>query len=172
MLMNLFTIAASDMDVIIGIIAVVGWVLAQIFSKKKNAPTQQEEPHPESGVPLDPREELRKFFEGLDKPAKPAMAPPAFEQKPYQEAPKHRAYKSKTRTLSAQDRANDGASESVLILPEGVALATATVPLLIKHPRLSSIPELQSPIALRNFIVMNEILGKPIALRQDQEAKF
>ena len=67
---------AADMDVIIGVIAVVGWILAQIFGKKKGDPSQQEESPPPTGTTLDPRDELRKFFEELEKSAKPQAPPP------------------------------------------------------------------------------------------------
>ena len=168
--MSSFFIAASDMDVIIGIIAVVGWILAQVFGKKKGDSPSQEESPPVAGTSLDPRDELRKFFEDLEKTAKPPpppqpVAPPPVPHPPHREKPVRRSPEPRAETLSSQKRPAYSAAESALaftgrLTPPGLSPALAT-PI---HPPV--FPELRNPLALRKYIVANEILGKPIALRQ------
>jgi len=166
--MNLFSIAASDMDVIIGVIAVVGWILSQILSKKKIDPSQQEGSTPEAGTSTDPREELRKFFEDLEKTNKsPAPQPPAVPPAP---PPHHRTHKEKfarriheprIETLSIQQSLAVSTTEASpafqgMVTPKPLATPT--------HPM--AMPELRNPTTLRKFMIANEILGKPVALRQ------
>jgi len=168
--MNLFPIAASDMDVIIGIIAVVGWILSQIFGKKKVDPSHPEGSTPDSGPALDPRDELRKFFDELEKTAPPAaapppVAPPPLQQKLPRENAVRRTMESRGETLSSQQRPIASPVESrqaypVMIEPLFSSRTTGRP----TYP--ATRPELRNPAALRKFIIVNEILGKPIALRQ------
>lgn len=167
--MNAFFIAASDMDVIIGIIAVVGWILSQIFSKKKGGPSQQEESPPQPGTTLDPRDELRKFFEELEKSAKPQplpppVPPPVLQPKVRREKPVSRSPEPRPETLPAQSRPAYSAAESAqaftrmgTVPSHPPAMASASLP--------PTLPGLREPHALRKYIVATEILGKPIALR-------
>lgn len=163
--MNAFFIAASDMDMIIGIIAVVGWILAQIFGRKKGDPSRQEESPPQPGTTLDPRDELRKFFEELEKSAKPQpLPPPVLQPKVRREKPVSRSPEPRQETLPAQSRPAYSAAESAqaftrmgTVPSHPPAMASATLP--------STLPGLRDPQALRKYIVATEILGKPIALR-------
>ena len=158
------------MDLIIGIIAVVGWVLAQILSKKKGGSSQQEESQSGSGTPNDPRDELRKFFDELEKTAKQPIAPlpvapPPPPPKQHQEKPTRRSYEPRTETLSSQNRPAYPASESARIYMEKVTPATFFHP-IPSHVSSPAMPELRNPASLRKFIIASELLGKPIALRQ------
>jgi hypothetical protein len=168
--MSSFFIAASDMDVIIGIIAVVGWILAQVFGKKKGDSPSQEESPPVAGPSLDPRDELRKFFEDLEKTAKPQappqpVAPPPLQHPPHREKPVRRSPEPRSETLSSQNRPAYSAAESALAFTERVT-PPGLSPALVTPVRPPVFPELRDPLALRKYIVANEILGKPIALRQ------
>lgn len=169
--MTLFPIAASDMDLIIGIIAVVGWVVAQLFSKKKSASPHQEESPPESGAPIDPRAELRKFFDELEKTAKQPTAPRPVAPTPpphkqHKEKAARRSHEPRMETLSSQSRPAYPASESARVFTGIDAPVTFTRTLPIPAHG-ASMPELRNPVALRKLIIANEILGKPIALRQN-----
>ncbi len=69
-------IASSDFDILIGVIAAIGWVVMQIMgkaSKTKTPPSTHmagaagPETPPENAGPLsDPAEELRRFFQRLE----------------------------------------------------------------------------------------------------------
>lgn len=64
--MNLFSLALTNMDAIIGIVVVVFWIVIQIANRKegKNAPPQTPAG---PGDPTNPQDEIRKFFEQLEK---------------------------------------------------------------------------------------------------------
>ncbi|MEI6564660.1 MAG: hypothetical protein WCO42_10190 [bacterium] len=163
--MDLFPIAASDMDVVIGIIAVVGWVLAQIFGKKKADPSPPEGSTPDSVPSLDPRDELRKFFDELEKTAPPPVAPPPLQQKSPREKTVRRVTESRGETLSSQRRPitlPDESSQACPAMIEPLLSSRTTV----RSDPPATMPELRNPAALRKFIIVNEILGKPIALQQ------
>ena len=168
--MTLFPIAASDMDVIIGIIAVVGWILAQIFGKKKGDPSQQTESPPEAGPSLDPRDELRKFFEDLEKAGKPQappppVAPPPQLPHPHKEKPVRHRPEPKRESLSPQNRPVYSAAESAQAFAR-MSPSPIHSPAMATRTHTPVFPELRNPHALRKYIVATEILGKPIALRQ------
>lgn len=168
--MNLVFIAASDMDVIIGIIAVVGWILAQIFGKKKaDSPPPGESP-PEAGAPVDPGEELRRFFEEIEKKVKPPtlpqpVAPPPLQQKPHREKSSRQSHEQRHETLSSQTHPAEPAAEAAQVF-QAERVASFASSRTLARPAPSAMPELRNSITLRKFIIANEILGKPIALRQ------
>jgi hypothetical protein len=169
--MNLFLIAASDLDVIIGIIAVVGWILAQIFGRKKGDPSSQEGSPADSSTPIDPQDELRKFFEGLEEKVKaPApqrpVAPPPLQQKTHKEKSVRRSHEPQTETLSSQLRAEYQVPVSITAFQAAVEQPALTQGGGKPTRCTSAMPELHNPVTLRKFIIANEILGKPIALRQ------
>ncbi|MEI8140158.1 MAG: hypothetical protein WCI03_09860 [bacterium] len=172
--MNLFLIAASDMDVIIGIIAVIGWILAQIFGRKKGDPSRQEGSPSESSPPLDPQDELRKFFEGLEEKVKPPappqrpVAPPPLHQKTHREKSVRRSHEPQMETLSSQIRGENQMLESVTAFQATVVQPALTQGWNKPTRCTSAMPELHNPTTLRKFIIANEILGKPVALRQGQ----
>lgn len=159
------------MDVIIGIIAVVGWILAQIFGKKKaDSPPPGEGP-PEAGTPIDPGDELRKFFEEIEKKVQPPslpqpVSPPPIQHKPHREKTSRRSHEQRQETLSSQHQPHYSAAEAAQVFQAG--WGTPPVPSRgMSRPALpSTLPELRNPLSLRKFIIANEILGKPIALRQ------
>lgn len=64
--MNLLPVALANGDVIIGIIIAIFWIAAQLANRKagKNAPPQ---PPSAPGDPTNPQDEIRKFFEQLEK---------------------------------------------------------------------------------------------------------
>ncbi len=161
--MNPFFIAATDTDLIIGVIAVVAWIISQLFSKKIEDPSQQEGPTSEPGPSIDPRDELRKFFDELEKAAKPQpppqpVVPPPVTVKKIREKPVRPMPEVRKETLSAQARPT-----CPVVNPEPLFQEKITVAAPIHIPVL---PELRNPIALRKFIIANEVLGKPVALRQ------
>ena len=167
--MNLFPLAASDMDVIIGIIAVVGWILAQIFGKKKVDPSNPEGSTPETGSSPDPRDELRKFFAELENAAKPPapqpVAPPPLQPRAHKEKVVRRNQEPRAEPLSSQNRPVYSAVESAQVF-QGMGSRPSVSRSLPKPIPTPAMPELRDPLALRKFIIANEILGKPLALRQ------
>lgn len=171
--MGLFFIAASDLDMIIGIIAVVGWILAQIFGKKKADDSPQGPVSPDSSPSLDPRDELRKFFDELEKVNKPqetgrtAVPPPPLQQAPPRERPVRRIQASEPRvaTITHQPQPDYTTFNTPLAF-HAMQEAIPSVPAIVVKPTQSPImPELRHPRSLRKFIIANEILGKPVALR-------
>ena len=62
------------MDMVIGVIAVIGWILAQIFGKKKGETPPGETPA-DTAVPTDSRERLRQFLDELEGVHKPHEVP-------------------------------------------------------------------------------------------------
>lgn len=176
--MNLFPIAATDMDMIIGLIAVVTWILAQIFGRKKTDSTPRG-PAPDSTSPVDPRDELRKFFEEMEKTMKPAaepkpsappppLPPPRSHSHPRREAGRSRAFAPPAVAPQEQSLPVPSAQEAAQAFMEpptgkGPASLVASVPLPHRPPVIEGI---QDPASLRKMIVTMEVLGKPVALRQ------
>ncbi len=168
--MNPFIIAASEYNVI-GIIAFVAWILFQLFGNKKGGPSHQEGASPETGSPADPRDELRKFFEELEKstttieePQRP-VTPPPLRQTPPREPPPRRLPETRIEARPTQVRPTYAAPDAAYTLPELPVPSTLSKSRAKPH-QPSTMPELHNPVALRKFIVATEILGKPIALRQ------
>lgn len=84
-------IAVTDFDTIIGVIAVVAWLILQAVAKsRKNDRSASPPPPPpgQAGEPVSPQDDLRRFFEELEKnlnqssrpaaPAQPPGLPPAI----------------------------------------------------------------------------------------------
>jgi hypothetical protein len=172
--MNPLTIAASDVNVL-GIIVFVVWILYQLFSlgRKKEGSPQQEGSSQESGGPVDPRDELRKFFEELEKstttvetPQRPPTPPP-IRQTPRREPPPRRPMQQRTETRPAPVRPEPPVARPVITFPEPPIPALPLKPRAVPLATTSYTPELNTPVALRKYIVATEILGKPIALRQN-----
>ncbi len=82
-------IAVTDFDTIIGIIAVVAWLIIQAVAKSRKSDTSAPPPPPppgRAGEPVSPQDDLRRFFEELEKnlnqqsqspaPSQPAAPPP------------------------------------------------------------------------------------------------
>lgn len=66
--MSLLPIAATNMDAVIGVIAVIAWIIVQALSRKTEKPNQSPRPAvPPAGDSTNPQDELRKFFEDLEK---------------------------------------------------------------------------------------------------------
>jgi len=180
--LNLFPIAASDMDVIIGIIAVVGWILSQVMGRKKGGDPSA----PPDGEPTpseNPQDELRKFFEEMGKTVKPQAEvkppppPPPVPTRAHtqqkrerpiprirkQEEPKPREMMRPAPVVMAEP----GIFSEPEIVPRFALPATATS----SSNKISMLmPEIQDPVALRKMIITLEVLGKPVALRNGSPA--
>lgn len=168
--MNLLFIAASDMDMIIGIIAVIVWIVSQLFGKKKVDSSSPEESTPESATPADPRDELRRFFEELEKSTKPResqspASPPPLHPKPTRETPARRLPALTVAPPPSPPPAPEYRVTDTPWTPPDSPLS-ALPATIVKPQTISSIPELRDTKALRKFIIANEILGKPVALKQ------
>lgn len=171
--MGLFFIAASDLDMIIGIIAVVGWIIAQLFGKKKTEGSPQEPSAPDAPPSLDPRDELRKFFDELEKANKPAESsrptamPPPLQQAPPREKPVRRVHVHEPRveSFSPSPRPDYTALATPLTFQVAHETAPSSRAAVVERIQSPAMPELRQPGALRKFIMANEVLGKPVALR-------
>ncbi len=171
--MNFLPIAASDMDIVIGIIAVVGWILAQIFGRKKSG-APSETPPQESTRPANPQDELRKFFEEMEKNLNPQAEPkPVAPPPPPVPSPRrHIHFKSEKmhsrayEPIPTHDVPVVTAREAAQAFMEASPQSPATVPLMTATlaPR-PPIEGIRDPWALRKMIVTMEVLGKPVALR-------
>jgi|GEM_PF-2000658 len=174
--MNFLPIAASDMDMVIGIIAVIGWIVAQVLGKMKGgdktAPPPSEAPTPTT----DPQDELRRFFEEMEKTLKPKPEPkpvsvpvPPPPVRPSRARHEHVAIPLRVQPAApAVDRETpmQTAEEAARVFMRTLERA-ATVPAVPTFPQPCLVPEgLRDPQALRKMIVTMEVLGKPIALRQ------
>ncbi len=169
--MKFFPLAASDTDMIIGIIAVVGWILAQIFSKEKGAPTHPKGTPQTARTPPDPTEELRKLFDELKKEEKPAPPPPLTAISPMQynlpkEKSAHRIHEPRTETLASQKRSVYFDVEPVPFSPVKI-IPELNPRSLVAPTHNSALPRLGTPLTLRKYIITNEILEKPIVLRPE-----
>lgn len=83
-------IAVTDFDTIIGVIAVVAWLIMQAVAKSRKNDRSAPPPPPPgpAGEPVSPQDDLRRFFEELEKnlnqasrpapPAQPPELPPAI----------------------------------------------------------------------------------------------
>jgi hypothetical protein len=171
--MNFLPIAASDMDVIIGIIAVIGWIVAQVMGKKKAG--DKTEPTPgETALPTDPQDELRKFFEEMEKTLKPAEQPRTVPPPPLP-TPRPHPKPRWDRPVATQSHA----VESVPAYPPSLQSAQEAARVFMKAAEraaaVPTIPTVPKPtlvlegfhdrLALRKMIVTMEVLGKPVALR-------
>ena len=176
--MNVFPIAASDMDVVIGIIAVVGWILSQVLGRKKGGDPSAAPPDGEPTPSANPQDELRKFFEEMGKTVKPQA-----EVKPVPPPPPlpSRAHTQQKRERPIpRIRKQEEPRPQVLTRPEPVVMAPSA---LFNEPEIAQryalpatvtssanrvsllMPEIQDPTALRKMIITMEVLGKPVALR-------
>ena len=170
--MNFFPIAATDMDMVIGIIAVATWILAQIFGRKKSD-TPPDSPSQAPGLPTDPQDELRKFFEdmargGSPEPRPAAPHPPLPPPRTHVHVKREKAWIRVPEPSPAQDVPVLTAREAApafmdpgIPIPATVPVVTSTLP-----PRPPVIEGIQDPLALRKMIITMEVLGKPVALRQ------
>lgn len=174
--MTLFPIAATDMDVIIGIIAVIGWILAQVLGRKKEG-TPSERPPDSTTAPADPQEELRKFFEEMERSLKP---PPPPEPEPARPPPLPASPPRRRRAPAPQPVAMAAAPVAEVLEPpvraaaeaaqafiHATTVATARAGVAPSLPPQSPLmlEGLHNPAALRTMIVAMEVLGKPVALR-------
>lgn len=174
--MTSFFIAASNMDMIIGIIAVVGWILAQILGKRKGATPPQDNSTPEGAPTSDPRDKLRKFFEELEKPAEelaPAPLKPTAPSGQFKTRPPPTGI-SPGMLHPAQPQKpthNTGTPPDLRCrsYPESIGPAEPSLLQQAARDKLHPLHSLPMPgfrnlAALRQFIIASEILKKPIAL--------
>lgn len=165
------------MDMIIGVIAVVVWIVSQVLSRKKDgtgSPSAPGEPAP----PSDPQEELRRFFEQIEKsthppvevkPAEPPPLPPALPRVQAQLKRQHATHHvPHPAPLPAPPLPGAAPVLPLSAIPEPSSLPLTvpqqgSAPVSVYSPALL---QLHDPIALRRMIVTMEVLGKPVALRQ------
>jgi len=166
------------MDMVIGVIAVVIWIATQIAGRKKPG---DQTPEQMPGPVAEPQDELRKFFEEIEKNIKgpvetaPAQPPPKPVMVPVRPPPsipaqapvRATSWTSHAETTPLRTFATAparAADDSAPVVPGKIKPARPAIspPLSITSPLM---PELRDPIALRKAIVALEILGKPVALR-------
>ena len=176
--MGFFPIAVINSDLVIGIIAVIGWLLAQGLSKKGKAQPPPPASSPGPGEPTSPNDDLRKFFENLEKgltgqaeqPAQPARTevrqPPLLQRT---ERPDIRPEPME------RPQAAGPSAPTLTSLP-------AIVPILAlsaqeSAERWKSTPNkwataFSNPENLKQMIVATEVLGAPLALRKTRSTLF
>jgi hypothetical protein len=160
-------IAVVDMDLVIGVVAVIVWLIVQAVGKKnKDAPSST----PMPSEPMDsssPGDELRKFFEDMEKaggaePPQPVVPPPPPPRRAAR--PKHAA------------RAHVQAPPEETILPPPLvpvsaspqnapALVPIMEPIKLHAPTHKWAKGYACPENLRKMMVAREVLGPPLALR-------
>ncbi len=175
--MNLFPLAASNMDMIIGVIAVIVWIVSQVLSRKKDgtgSPSIPGEPAP----PTDPQDELRKFFEQIEKathppaatqpiaPPPPPPVPSRVHSQPNRHPAAHRTHLKEPPAppLSTPAPIMEQAPERILE-PSFFPRLASSVKIVLPSDYSPVIRDLHDPVALRRMIVTMEVLGKPAALR-------
>ena len=138
-------IAVTDFDTIIGVIAVVAWLIMQAVAKSRkndrSAPPPPPPPGP-AGEPVSPQDDLRRFFEELEKnlnqsarpapPAQPPELPPAIP------APA-RVARPAPKVTAASQHARPAAS----LRPAPVAPGAPVVPQVTEPLVITSAPEPQ-----------------------------
>jgi hypothetical protein len=179
--MGTLPLAAIDMDMVIGVIAVVGWIIAQILSKKgKSASPPPSIPSTgEHGQPLGTQDELRKFFQDLEKglsgqaerPMPPPPPPPARDR-PH---PRHARHSEMPRSRGTVQPPSPVslAEPSLVVMPEVLlpAPATENAQRWTKNQHKWSVG-FTHPDTLRQMIVATEVLGAPLALRKPRSIPF
>lgn len=179
--MNFLPIAASSLDTIIGIVAVIGWILIQVLGRKKNGESG-DAPPPSDPSGNDPQDELRKFFEEMEKTLKPEppkpvsapstpppLVPPPLVRnvRPKREPNTVQAHNSRMEPSTLEERPLKSAEEAAQAFMKTVSRA-ATIPRMAipeVQPGYIVPDELRDPVTLRKMIVTMEVLGKPVALR-------
>lgn len=181
--MNLLPIAASNGDLIIGVIAVVIWIATQIAGRKKPG---EQNPEQTPGPVANPQDELKKFFEEMEKNLKgePEAPPPlpkpvqvrptlAPAKRPPPPIPSQHPERAVTWTKSVEPKpvpvmamapVRTAEESARVFLREAKSVRAAAIPTPVFAPS-PLIPELRDRVALRKAIVAMEILGKPVALR-------
>ncbi len=172
-----FQTFAISGDALIGLIAVVVWIVLSVAGKRAK-PEQKTTPPPLTPTPGDgqsPQDELRKFFETLEK----NMGAPATEETPpVQQAPRApvRARKAvpapsvaayyappAPASLASPEPAQAPVPEAPAATPSPVPLAVA--PAHRAPPRIQ-LDALRSRQGLQYAIVAAEILGSPVSMRR------
>lgn len=192
-------IAAVSVDAVIGIIAVVVWLILQGAAKRGGSNTPNQPTPPPSpgnaGDPVNPQDDLRRFFEELEKglsrqaqpPEPPATAPqqpppiPPVRQRSVTQAHLHREEVSARQPVRAAKPASSPQPATVAPAvrpaagftwsPQFPETASAITTLRISdHPEHSdkqrAPSQYRSRKSLRQMIVGAEVLGKPVALRR------
>ena len=177
--MGFFTIAVINSDLVIGIIAVIGWLIAQGLSKKSKAPPPR--PPPVSSGPGEatrPADDLHTFFENLERgltgqleqPAPPARAevrPPPLHHHPE----RHHVRIESLEQPRAAERPAPALTPFPAITPRSALLAPQGA------ERWKSTPNkwaaaFSNPSNLKQMIVATEVLGAPLALRKTKSTVF
>ena len=192
-------IAAISFDAIIGIVAVVAWLVIQGAAKRggSNAP-RPPPPGPGEDDQQAPQDDLRRFFEQLEKgiaqqDQSPNSYPPELPHLPQPLPPPITTIRQQAPAQTHIGR-KPAAKPRPIPRPERVILATPTLPAISGHSWNQQFPETASSITtlriteksdheknretlaqfqsrkrLRQMIVGAEILGKPIALRRSTQ---
>lgn len=162
------------MDLIIGILAVVGWLVAQSVGKRGKASPPPVPPA--SGKSHDPDDDLRKFFENLERgltgqlnrPAPPIRAeahPPPLQQ-PLERQP------SRPEPFDPEQVTVPSVAPVVDLAP-AFTLSTAEAAERWKAPPLHPLAAgFTDAGKLGQMIVATEVLGPPLALRQARTTFF
>jgi hypothetical protein len=170
--MGVFTVAAINMDLLLGILAVVGWIIAQSMSNKKNPSPPRPPPVPPpagQGEPINPNEELRRFFEHLERGLTNGEEPDQQTvRRPPPPLPQRRAT---ARVVARQAAApTPDATQFTPPYPDAVMGPAPAVP---THPERQPERPLhkwatgyRQRDTLRRMIVASEVLGPPLALRK------
>lgn len=171
--MAVFTVAAVNMDLIIGIIAVIAWIIAQSAGSKKKQPPPGPPRLPSEGPgdALSPNEDLREFFRELERgltgqveeqaePSAPPALPPPM--------PHHRAARGRQAVARPAPAASRPAPVPPAAAPEpappmSAARAYALRPASSPHRCIMGFGDRG---ALQRMIVASEVLAPPLALRK------
>lgn len=158
------TIAAANVDLVMAIVAVVGWIIAQSLNRKQKPPNRPPPVPPPAGQgePISPNEELRRFFEGLERGLTSRMetaeTPGGGIPPPLPSRPARRGAKSVT--LSSVEPVAAPSMSEPAVTPHTVP---ASLPLA---PHLKWTQGFGQRDHLRQMIVAAEVLGAPLALRR------
>ena len=183
----LLYIAASDLNVLIGIVAAVIWVIAQLVSRgsQKRPPAPPPPGGTMPGEPVNPQDELRRFLATLTgetsetapkeptPPPKPERPPPArrFPQQPTLAAQPRKIPRRPTPTPPPRPAPMYQPIVQPVYAPPPVTAARGT-PLPLVTPivaeseaRRELVSQFRKNMSLRQFVVASEVLGAPLALR-------
>jgi hypothetical protein len=180
--MGTLPLAALDMDMVIGIIAVVGWIIAQALSKKQPAPPPPPVPGAgEHGHIPNPADDFKKFFENLEKglsgqsapPARPLPVPTPPRSRPHpHRPPKVPQTVPPGESLPARFQPRPEET-SPWGLDEGAAPSAGLENAQRWNtPRHKWADGYSHPDTLRRMIVATEVLGTPLALRKPKPPAF
>lgn len=152
----------------------------ELRRRAQQAMTRKRTPEPESTVPTEESAPSRPVERRVARPAQRPTQRPAQQRRQRLERPRPESTESEEGRISERiERLSTLAEDEARARAERRRAADATAPTVQRHagyhsagpPQVSQLRgTLRNKQALRQAILLNEILGKPVALRDQQDS--